>query len=93
MPDWLQPFTEGLRDENSEDEVSLAETPPALDDVGGASEQVSEPEVLLSTLSGDPRKNQKTTGVQADKPTSPKTQLDHACQTMQSCQVCVCNTR
>ena len=45
LPDRLQPFTEGFRDEESEDEVPPAETPPALGDAGGNSEQESESEI------------------------------------------------
>ena len=39
-------FTKELIDEGSEDEVLLAETSPAVDDVGGNFEQESEPETL-----------------------------------------------
>ena len=39
LPDWLQPFAEGLRDEGSEDEVSLAKTT--------FSKHESDPNILL----------------------------------------------
>ena len=39
LPDWVQPFTEGLRDEEPGNEVALARTPSASDGVGGNSEQ------------------------------------------------------
>ena len=57
LSDWLQPFTEGLADEESEDEVF------AFVDVGGNSEQELEPEIL-------PPVRERRTRPNGSKPTS-----------------------